>query len=151
MIKYALACAAGHEFESWFRDSAAFDMQARRGLIACPACNSIRISKAIMSPALGKGLRRAAASESVEAAPQAVALLDARQQKLREMMRALRKEIVANADDVGTKFPEEARRIHDGDSAPRSIYGQASLEDARALLEEGIDVMPMPVLPDERN
>jgi hypothetical protein len=142
MIKYALACDKGHSFESWFPDSGSYDVQARRGLIACPECNSTRVSKAIMAPAIATGHKS-------QAGP--VALLDERQQRMREIARHLRKEIIANTDDVGAKFPEEARAIHDGDAPARSIRGQATLEEARALIEDGVGVLPVPFLPDEAN
>jgi len=142
MIKYALACDKGHSFESWFPDSGSYDVQAKRGLIACPECNSSRVSKAIMAPAIATGQKAAAGP---------VALLDERQQRLREMARHLRKEIIANTDDVGAKFPEEARAIHDGEAPARSIRGQATLEEARALIEDGVGVLPLPFLPDEIN
>jgi hypothetical protein len=142
MIKYALACEKGHEFESWFPDSASYDVQARRGLIACPDCNSTRVSKAIMAPAI-------AAGHKAPIGP--VALLDERQQRLREIARHLRKEIIANTDDVGARFPQEARAIHDGDAPARSIRGQATLDEARALIEEGVGVLPLPFPPDEFN
>jgi hypothetical protein len=142
MIKYALACEKRHSFESWFPDSASYDVQARRGLIACPVCNSTRISKAIMAPSIATGRK-------AEVAP--VALLDERQQRLREIARHLRQEIIANTDDVGAKFPEEARAIHEGDAPARSIRGQATLDEARALIEDGVGVLPLPFLPDEIN
>ncbi len=142
MIKYALACEKGHSFESWFPDSASYDVQARRGLIACPDCNSTRVSKAIMAPAIAAGRKEPIAP---------VALLDERQQRLREIARHLRKEIIANTDDVGTKFPQEARAIHEGDAPARSIRGQATIDEARALLEEGVGVLPLPFPPDEFN
>src|ERR1700676_5426972 len=142
MIKYALACEKGHSFESWFPDSGSYDVQARRGLIACPDCNSMRVSKAIMAPAIGAGRKEPIAP---------VALLDERQQRLREIARHLRKEIIANTDDVGAKFPQEARAIHDGEAPARSIRGQATLEEARALIEDGVGVLPLPFLPDEAN
>src|SRR5260370_38266465 len=102
MIKYALACDKGHSFESWFPDSGSYDVQARRGLIACPECNSARVSKAIMAPAIATGHK---------SQPGPVALLDERQQRMREIARHLRKEIIPNTDDVGAKFPEAARAI----------------------------------------
>jgi hypothetical protein len=142
MIKYALVCEKEHEFESWFPDSNSYDVQARRGLIACPECNSTRVSKAIMAPAI-------AGARKPPAAP--VALLDERQQRLRDLARHLRKEILANTDDVGAKFPEEARAIHDGEAPARSIRGQATLDEARALIEEGVGVLPLPFLPEEFN
>ncbi len=150
MIKYALACEKGHAFESWFPDSDSYDAQSRRGLVACPDCGATRVSKAIMAPAIVGGRKQEKPPpEPVAAGP--VALLDDRQQRLREMARRLREEIVANTDDVGRKFPEEARAIHDGDAPARSIRGEATLEEARALLEEGVGVLPLPFLPDEFN
>ncbi len=151
MIKYTLACDSGHSFESWFSDSRAYETQTKRGLIACPFCASIRVSKAIMAPAvLGANKDRApAAREPQPAAP--IALLDERQQRLREFARHVRQEIIANTDDVGAKFPEEARAIHEGDKPARSIRGQATAEEARALIEDGVGVLPLPFLPDEFN
>jgi hypothetical protein len=148
MIKYALSCDKAHSFESWFPNSESYDVQARRGLIACPECGSARVSKAIMAPAIVGGEKRRKREEA-PAAP--VALLDERQQRLREIARQLRQEIIANSDDVGAKFPEEARAIHDGDAPARSIRGQATAEEARALIEDGVGVLPLPFLPEEFN
>jgi hypothetical protein len=143
MIKFALICGAGHEFESWFRNGAEFDRQAKRGLIACPQCESPKVSKAIMAPRLARG--------SGEPPPQNVALIDDKEKQLRAAIRHLRQTIEEQTDDVGRDFPDEARRMHRGDTPQRSIRGQASLEDARALIEDGIDVMPLPSLPEDRN
>ena len=142
MIKYALACEQGHSFESWFPEQRAVtETQARRGLIACPVCASTRVSKAIMAPAIVGAQKSERKTEDAPRAP--VALLDERQQRLREMARHLRQEIIANTDDVGAKFPEEARAIHDGERARRDlIRGQATPEEARALIEEGVGVLP---------
>ncbi|MBS0248942.1 MAG: DUF1178 family protein [Proteobacteria bacterium] len=152
MIKYALACDKGHSFESWFADSAAYDKQVKRGLIACPQCDSAKVEKAIMAPRLS-GTRKRAALQEVEATPEKapVAVMSPVEQELRAKLKELREHIVKNADNVGEKFPEEARKIHYGETEHRSIYGVASLEDAKELAEEGIDVHPIPVLPDERN
>ncbi len=148
MIKYALACEKGHEFESWFPDAAAYDEQARRGLVACPECGSSRIAKAIMAPAVVGAAR---AHTAPAEAPAEVALLDRRQRALREAVRALRREIETNTDDVGTKFAELARSMHAGDTPERAIRGQATGAEVEALLEEGVDVLPMPAAPDELN
>jgi hypothetical protein len=144
MIRYALGCAEGHTFDSWFPDSDAFDRQRKRGLVACPECGDIRVEKAIMAPAVVGGERAA-----VEA-PQEV-LMDEGRRHARDVMSRLRREIEANTDDVGSRFPQVARAIHAGDAPERAIRGQASLEEAKALLEEGVGVMPLPMLADELN
>jgi len=144
MIKYALGCAGGHEFESWFPDSAAYERQRRRGLVACPECGSTVVDKAIMAPAVLGGERVA---PETPAGP----LLDGKRRQAREMIAHLRREIEANTDDVGAKFPEVARAIHAGDEPERAIRGRASLDEARALIEEGVGVLPMPALADELN
>jgi len=148
MIKYALACEEGHEFESWFPDAAAYEEQARRGFVTCPECGSNRVDKAIMAPAVVGAAR---APSTPAEAPAEVALLDRRQRALRDAVRALRREIEANTDDVGTKFAELARSMHAGDTPERAIRGQATGAEVEALLEEGVDVLPVPTAPDERN
>jgi hypothetical protein len=148
MIKYSLVCEKSHSFESWFPDSGSYETQSRRGLIACPDCGSARVSKALMAPAI-VGSGKKTPRQDGAAAP--VALLDERQQRMREMARHLRQEIIANTDDVGAKFPEEARAIHDGEAPVRSIRGRATPEEARALIEEGVGVLPLPFLPEEFN
>jgi hypothetical protein len=150
MIKYTLACDKDHAFESWFPDSDSYERQARRSLIACPDCGSTRVAKAIMAPAV-VGSRKRETPPAAEAAAGPVALIDERQQRLRERVRRLREEIVANTHDVGRRFPEEARAIHEGDAPARSIRGQATSEEARALIEDGVGVLPLPFLPDEFN
>ena len=160
MIKYALICDADHEFESWFPDSASYDKQAKRGLVTCPFCDSVKVSKAIMAPNVArKDKDRLAAADNDDspspAAPvapaQNIALLDEQQQQLRGMIRELHEKIVASTDDVGENFPEEARKMHEGETPARSIRGKASFEEARELLEDGIPVLPIPDLPEERN
>jgi hypothetical protein len=144
MIKYALGCAEGHKFESWFPDSAAYEKQRKRGLVACPECGSVEVEKAIMAPAVVGGERVAVATQGED-------LTDDKRRHAREMIARLRHEIEANTDDVGAKFPEVARAIHQGDEPERAIRGRASLAEAKALLDEGVGVMPVPVLADELN
>ena len=145
MIKYALGCAEGHGFESWFLDSAAYEKQRQRGLIACPECGSTAVDKAIMAPAVVGGERPEPQT------PPEPPLLDAKRRQARRMVAELRREIEANTDDVGAKFPEIARAIHAGDEPERAIRGRASLEEARALIEEGVGVLPVPALAEEMN
>jgi hypothetical protein len=145
MIKYALGCAEGHAFDSWFPDSAAYDKQRKRGLVACPECGSTRVDKAIMAPAVVGGDRSAA----VEGPPEIV--VDDRRRKTRDFYLRMRREIEANTDDVGAKFPQLARAIHLGEEPERAIRGRASLAEAKSLLEDGVGVMPLPMLEDELN
>jgi hypothetical protein len=166
MIRYALRCENDHTFESWFQDSSAFDAQLKRKLVSCPACDSIKVEKAIMAPRVvakkGREKRREraepapvpATSAPAPAEPPAEAptpLLMAQERELRAKLKELRDHIVKNADNVGERFPNEARKMHYGDIEHRPIYGEASPEEARELIDEGIDVSPLPVLPDDRN
>jgi hypothetical protein len=144
MIKYALGCAKGHAFESWFPDSAAYEKQRKRGFVACPECGSTEVDKAIMAPAV-VGADRAAG----ESAPEI--LVDDRRRQAREFLTRMRREIEANTEDVGAKFPQEARAIHLGEAPERAIRGRASLEEARSLVEDGVSVLPLPMLEDELN
>ena len=154
MIKYTLRCARAHEFESWFQNSAAFDRQAKRGLVECPHCGSAKVEKAIMAPRIaGKAKRRGgapvAAAPEAEAAP--MAMMPPEAQEFRQKLRELREHLTKNADNVGERFAEEARKIHSGETEHRSIYGEASPDEAKALAEEGVEFYPLPVAPDERN
>jgi hypothetical protein len=144
MIKYALGCAEGHAFDSWFSDSASYDKQRKRGFVACPECGSTRVDKAIMAPAVIGGDRA-----TVQAVPELV--VDDRRRQAREFFVRMRREIEANTDDVGAKFPGVARAIHFGDEPERAIRGRASLAEAKSLLEDGVAVMPLPMLEDELN
>ena len=149
MIRYALGCEAGHTFESWFNNSAAFDRQAARGLIACPRCGSTNVEKAIMAPALSGSREDDAPIAEPEKTP--VAIVSKEEVEVRKKLKELRDHIVKNADYVGEKFPEEARRMHYGEIEHRSIYGEASPDAARSLADEGIEFHPLPRLPDGRN
>ncbi len=154
MIKYALVCDKGHEFESWFPNSDAYDAQARRGLVDCPHCGSTAINKALMAPSVSTSKRKAR-NEGVETAPapepQPVALMDDKQRAIRDAIRELHTKIAETSVDVGAQFSHEARRMHDGETPVRAIRGQATLAEAKELWEEGIPVLPIPQLPDDRN
>jgi hypothetical protein len=158
MIRYALVCERQHEFESWFQSSSAYDKQAKRGLVACPVCGSTKVEKAIMAPRLSHGERaidvpNAPASAGPPASPGTapVAMMSPQERELRAKLRELREHLTKNAENVGRRFPEEARKMHYGEIEHRSIYGEASPQEARELQEEGIEFHPLPVLPDERN
>jgi hypothetical protein len=158
VILYSLICHKGHDFESWFANSAAYDKQVKRGLVSCPLCGSAKVEKAIMAPRLARRDKStsilAPAEDSASAAAEAptpVAMISPQEQEFRKKLKELRDHLTANADNVGKKFPEEARKMHYGETEHRSIYGEASPQDARDLHEEGIEFHPLPVLPDERN
>jgi hypothetical protein len=159
MIRYALVCEQRHDFESWFPNSAAYDKQVKRGLVTCPQCGSAKVEKAIMAPRLARADADTAATTTPEAAPAPaaaeektpVAMLSPKEQEFRQKLKELRDHITRNSDNVGPRFPEEARKMHYGEVEHRSIHGEASSEEAKALAEEGIPFHPLPMLPDERN
>ncbi|HEY6755447.1 MAG TPA: DUF1178 family protein [Pseudolabrys sp.] len=160
MIRYALVCEQGHAFESWFQDSAAYDKQVKRGLVICPQCSSAKVEKAIMAPRLSTSAKKKrapieapATAEPVasQATPAPVAMMSPQEQEFRTKLKELRDHLTKNADNVGAKFPDEARKMHYGEIEHRSIYGVASPDEAKELSEEGVEFHPLPVLPDERN
>lgn len=142
MIRYSLACDNGHAFEGWFSGSGDFDRQVEAGLLTCPVCNSAVISKSLMAPSVSTARRK----EEKQAMASGLAQRQA-MSRLREAVAAIK----ANAENVGDKFPEEARKIHYGEADARGIIGEASPEEARSLIEEGIEVAPLPVLPEDAN
>jgi hypothetical protein len=151
MIRYALACDQAHEFESWFPSSDAYDAQRKRGLLACPVCGSEKVEKQIMAPRLARTDPAPAPAVPEAPAPQPMALISEKERELRAMLKALREHVQKNADHVGNRFPEEARRMHYGEIEHRSIYGEATPIEARELIEEGIEIHPLPIIADERN
>jgi hypothetical protein len=166
MIRYTLGCERGHSFESWFQNSLAYDKQAKRGLVVCPVCKSTKVEKAIMAPRVTQRRKSAPATADtpapvtetkpgipapMPAAPSPVAMMSPQERELRTKLRELRDHLVKNADYVGQRFPEEARKMHYGEIQHRSIYGEASGEQAKELHEEGIEFHPLPLLPDDRN
>ena len=169
MIRYRLQCPDDHQFDAWFANSAAYDTQATRGLVACAVCDSIKIEKAMMAPNVAtksnnKADRLAAAkvtppqTDAAEvAATNSVALTGeaakraAVAQELVALMRRVRSEVEAKAEYVGPNFAEEARKIHYDEAPNRGIYGEATKRDVVALLDEGIDIMPLPDVPEDRN
>jgi hypothetical protein len=155
MIRYQLRCELGHAFESWFQSSAAYETQERRKLVSCPSCGSSKVERAVMAPQIVTGIGRdsaapAAAPETPQP-PASTSLVLAQERELRVKLKELRDHIMKNADNVGERFAYEARRMHYGDIEHRPIYGEASPDEARALIDEGVEVSPLPVLPDDRN
>jgi hypothetical protein len=156
MIRYNLRCERDHAFESWFQSSSAYETQEKRRLVNCPVCGSAKVERAIMAPQIvsqkGRDVAVPAPAAATEAtAPASTPLMMAQERELRAKLKELRDHIVKNADNVGERFPNEARKMHYGDIEHRPIYGEASPEEARSLIEEGVEVSPLPVLPDDRN
>ena len=161
MIRYSLHCDRGHTFESWFQSSSAYESQEKRKLVNCPVCGSAKVERAIMAPRIVSKKGRDSQSNDVPvpapaqpaevATPGSTPLLMAQERELRAKLKELRDHIVKNADNVGERFPNEARKMHYGDIEHRPIYGEASPEEARSLIDEGVEVSPLPVLPDDRN
>ncbi|MEO3389342.1 DUF1178 family protein [Mesorhizobium sp. CAU 1741] len=141
MIRYTLICDAEHEFDGWFRNGDDFDLQKKRGFVSCPVCHSAKVDKALMAPAVSTTRKQ----EKVAFA------MGEQQRKALAQLKALADEARSSADYVGEKFAEEARRIHFGETEARGIYGEATLEEARSLVEDGVEFMPLPVFPDDQN
>lgn len=139
MIVYRIACGHGHEFEGWFKNSAAFDEQVAEGALACPICGETDIRKAPMAPAVSSARAKKSVTPPLDP------------QKTRQFMAGFRKFVEKNAEYVGTRFPEEARKIHHGEKQDRHIYGEATLKEAKELVDEGITIAPLPSDPDKLN
>lgn len=142
MIRYALKCSDDHGFESWFQSAEAYDTLRASGMVACPECGSTEIEKALMAPQVRPGRNAAPASEKPLSAP-----TNAREKALAE----LRRKVEETSDYVGLNFVTEARRMHDGEVPERSIYGEAKVEDAKKLLEDGVPVAPLPFRPQRKS
>jgi hypothetical protein len=141
MIRFSLSCQNDHPFDGWFRNSEDFEKQKKLGLVACPHCGSTGVDKALMAPSVSTGRKR----EKMALA------MNAEQKKAMAQLKALSEKLRENADYVGGKFAEEARKIHFGETDPRGIYGEATPEEAKGLVEDGVEFMPIPVFPEERN
>lgn len=142
MIRYSLICDHGHEFEGWFSESADFDRQKESGFLSCPICSSLAISKTLMAPSVATARKKEESQKLVFDQVQKEAFL-----KLKEAVAAVK----ANSEDVGERFPEEARKIHYGETEARGIIGNATPDEVHALIDEGIEVAPLPMLPDDVN
>jgi hypothetical protein len=141
VIQYSLSCDKEHRFDAWFKSAAAFDDQHLRGAVTCPVCMSGNVHKAVMAPAVSR-----AGSDKVSLSsghPEAA--------RLRDAMVALRKKVTSEADYVGDKFAEEARKIHFREVDPRGIYGEATRDEVAGLVEDGVEFMPLPQVPDDAN
>lgn len=160
MIRYALLCPRDHGFEAWFRDSDAFDRQSEAGQVSCPSCGAAEVRKAVMAPAVRRSSERSIAApapveapvpEAAPGAPVAAPIVDEGFARMRAALREMHAKLKRDAVDVGPAFPDQARRIHEGDAAPRAIYGTATDDEVRALVEDGVGILPIPALPEDRN
>lgn len=142
MIRYGLSCENGHGFEGWFGSAGDFDRQQQMGLVSCPSCGSVHVAKQLMAPSLSTARGKEHRQELVMQAGQREMV-----KRLREMVSTIR----ANAEDVGDRFPEEARKIHYGEAEERGLIGRATPQEARELLEEGVEIAPLPLIPDDAN
>jgi hypothetical protein len=149
VIRYDLHCEAGHGFESWFRSSGDYDAQRKRKLVECPVCGSLDIEKRIMAPQVARRDRGERPKAREEKAP--VAMMSPQEAEFRQKLRELREHVTKNAEHVGEKFPELARQMHNEEIERRSIYGEASAEEVKSLLDDEVDIHPLPVLPEEHN
>jgi hypothetical protein len=147
VILYRLSCACGHEFDSWFRNSATYDRQAAKGALTCAACGSNTVTKAMMAPRIGGRASREDPAPAVEAPAPSVPMALSEGPDLPTMLRALRHKIETECDYVGPRFAEEARAIAEDKAEARAIYGEATAEEAASLIDDGIDVAQIPWLP----
>lgn len=141
MIKFSLTCERSHDFDGWFRNNEDFEKQQKRGLVDCPTCGSHKVEKALMAPAVSTGRKK----EKIALA------MNEQQRAAMAQLKALSEKIRENSDYVGDKFAEEARKIHFGESDARGIYGEATLDEAKSLAEDGVEFMPIPTFPDDQN
>jgi hypothetical protein len=142
MIRFNLVCDAQHDFEAWFSSSSDFDQQSERGLVSCPLCGSAHVEKALMTPSVSTARKKDTSMRLAMNKAQTAAL---------DQLRGAVKTIRENSEDVGERFPEEARKIHYGESEERGIIGQAKPDEVKALVEEGVGIAPLPDLPEEKN
>jgi hypothetical protein len=144
MIKYSLVCDKDHEFEGWFGSSDDYAKQRKRGFVECPQCGSRKVSKALMAPGVAGTKKSGNDTALATVAPQMP-------EEVVTKIREIKQHIEKNSENVGDKFPEEARKIHYGETEARGIYGKASVEEAVSLAEEGVNVVPIPDLPEDKN
>ena len=141
MIRFSLTCERDHQFDGWFRNSDDFDTQKKRGFVSCPVCHSAKVDKALMAPAVSTGRQREKIALTV----------GEEQKKMLRQFHELGRKLREGAENVGDRFADEARKIHYGEAEARGIYGEASLEEVKSLLDDGVEFMPLPPLPEERN
>ncbi len=142
MIKFGLVCETDLDFDAWFGSSEDFEKQTKRGLVTCPVCNSPKVQKSLMAPSVSTARKKEKMAVAQVSEVHKAALTE---------MRKIRDHIVDNSENVGDKFPDEARKIHYGEADERGIYGEASRDEVHSLLEEGIGIAPLPTVPEDAN
>jgi len=152
MIRFDLVCEHAHEFDGWFDSNDAYDDQHKKGYVACPICGSEKISKQLMAPGIPTKANKSNALTAPEKTQKLLAASKTPEmKKLIKAVRKMRKDVEKTADNVGDNFAEEARKIHYKEAPARGIYGQATIDEAKELVEEGVQVMPLPTLPEDGN
>lgn len=153
MIRYRLACDCGHEFETWFQSGRAFDQLSAAGELTCPLCSGSAVQKALMAPRISKTGTSSAPAETAQRPEGDAPLVPvaSAQAEFVAAVRRLRQEVKDKADYVGPRFADEARKIDAGDAPDRGIYGEATASETRALIDDGIAILPLPRLPEENN
>ena len=146
MIRYALKCTSDHAFESWFQSADAFDKLESSGMIVCPSCGSVDVAKAIMAPKV----RPARSVAKMPLPAKSETPLTGPKSESETALAKMKKQVEENSDYVGVSFAAEARKMHDGDVPMRSIYGEARLDEAKKLLEDGVPVAPLPFIPQRK-
>lgn len=141
MIKYSLICENGHQFDGWFSHSTTFDSQVASGHVSCPQCSSAHVTKALMAPHVASGRGHLTQLDAGGDIPK----------ETLEMLRKVRQLVKEQAEYVGGRFAEEVRKIHYDEAQPRSIYGEATAEEARELKEEGVELYPLIYIPEDHN
>lgn len=141
MIKYSLKCPEDHVFDSWFRNSEAFDTLVKAGQVACAICGNAKVEKAIMAPAVKGGKK-----QDPQVASETDAPLSTPANPAEMALRKMREHLEKNSDYVGKEFASEARKMHDGESDARAIWGEASAADAKSLIDDGVPVAPLPMI-----
>lgn len=147
MIRFSLICHNDHEFEAWFSSSDEFQFQCDNGLVTCPICDDKRVSKNLMTPSVSTSRKKQASQSSTTVmSGEQAAMLD-----VQKKLQAMRDHVLANSENVGARFSEEARKIHYGEAEKRGIYGQANGEEIKSLVQEGVEILPLPELPEDKN
>ncbi|WP_170595587.1 DUF1178 family protein [Ruegeria arenilitoris] len=149
MIQYSLKCCNGHAFDSWFQSADAYDKLSKAGMVSCATCGSTQVEKAIMTPRV-QSARSSAAMPRAENSDRPEAQRQPTKAEIERVLNALRAKVEANSDYVGHEFAREARKIHLGEAPERAIYGEAKPEEAKALIEDGVPVAPLPFIPSRK-